>query len=995
MSANDKFGLGYGDYRYGSILSDENEVLQSVFMNKASDLEDTPVSDRFVNEMHATSADESDSKPSEYASCKSDSNVETSTSMPEPVENASKVVCEPKVWTDAPIIEEHKSDSDNDSVSNVQEDKEKPSFAFTDSVKHAKTSREILKNQAQLITVLKLRSRIEMVTLERVWDMLSLEKHAFKDLTSSKQTALGKDISNLLMAGRLPKTTLPTSTMASTIIYLATNQKFNFSRYILLSLVKNIEAGVPFFMFPRFVQLLIDHWLGDMSHHKDIYDNPSLTKKVFTNMKRVGIGFSGIVTPLFDNMLVLAAKEVERIEKLKGRVDRLEEENRVLKELHIVHSKVDTAAPVVEREKSFKQDVNDEEPAKVEEVLEVVTAAKLITEVVTTAGATTTTETTKVSVPRRRTDVFIQDPKETTSIVVVHSEVQSKDKGKGILIEEPKLLKGQAHIKQDEAFPRQLEAELNAYINWNAVIKQVKRSKRLNDAVMKNKQKMDEEAEELKSHLQIVSNDDDDVYIEATPLAPKIPIVDYKIHLERNKPYFKIIRADGNHMLFLSFNTLLKNFDREDLESLWKLVKERFEKTERKNYTDEYLLKTLKKMFEQPDVEAIMWRDQKGRYGLAKRYPLTHFTLEQMLNSVRLEVEEESEMSLELLSVCGSIPKIRPECVWFGPPRPFKVGWHNSSKVWRSGTGRSLGPSAAISELFKRVRSVPDLLRIVSSGLSRVPRNNPPYTPLRVCFPDEGEPYLASDTRDVKLVRDLHTTNVDQLHAYLGQHEFHVNEVSPTNNQLRNLPNRQQQATINNERVTLQPIQGRHTYLSSGTLRTYTSRASGNNSRKQRTVICYNCKGEGHMSKQCTKSKRKKDESWFKDKVLLVQAQANGQILHKEELAFLADPGIVESQPTQTVITHNAAYQADDLDAYNSDYDEINPAKVALMAHLSHYGSDDLIEVHNHDNVNHNLFNQAMQVMPFSEQLDIINQSKTKITSDSNIIPYSQYVSES
>nr|GEW48924.1 hypothetical protein [Tanacetum cinerariifolium] len=100
--------------------------------------------------------------------------------------------------------------------------------------------------------------------------------------------------------------------------------------------------------------------------------------------------------------------------------------------------------------------------------------------------------------------------------------------------------------------------------------------------------------------------------------------------------------------------------------------------------------------------------------------------------------------------------------------------------------------------------------------------------------------------------------------------------------------------------------------------------------------------GEGHMSKQCTKPKRKRDDSWFKDKVLLVQAQANGQILDEEELAFLADPRIVEGQATQTVITHNAAYQADNLDAYESDCDELNTAKVSLMANLSHYGSDAL-----------------------------------------------------
>ncbi|GJS55364.1 retrovirus-related pol polyprotein from transposon TNT 1-94 [Tanacetum coccineum] len=177
--------------------------------------------------------------------------------------------------------------------------------------------------------------------------------------------------------------------------------------------------------------------------------------------------------------------------------------------------------------------------------------------------------------------------------------------------------------------------------------------------------------------------------------------------------------------------------------------------------------------------------------------------------------------------------------------------------------------------------------------------------------------------------------------------------------------------------------------------KTYTPGASGSNSGKQRTVICYNCKGEGHMSKQCTKPKRKQDDSWFKDKVLLVQAQANGQILHEEELAFLADPGIAEGQATQTVITHNAAYQADDLDAYDSDCDELNTAKIALMANLSHYGSDALAEVNNHDNVDNNLMNQVVQAMPSSEQSSVVNNSETEITSDSNIIPYSQYVKES
>ncbi|GJR41031.1 retrovirus-related pol polyprotein from transposon TNT 1-94 [Tanacetum coccineum] len=254
--------------------------------------------------------------------------------------------------------------------------------------------------------------------------------------------------------------------------------------------------------------------------------------------------------------------------------------------------------------------------------------------------------------------------------------------------------------------------------------------------------------------------------------------------------------------------------------------------------------------------------------------------------------------------------------------------------------------------------------------------------------------YYMMNLINVKLVKDLHTTNIDQLHAYLGQNEFHANEVRLMHELLSNLV--RSIDAINHMMSFLSAVVTSRYPTTNNQLRnsTYTPGASGSNSGKQRTVICYNCKGEGHMSKQCTKPKRKRDDSWFKDKVLLVQAQANGQILHEEELAFLADPGIAEGQATQTVITHNAAYQADDLDAYDSDCDELNTAKVALMANLSHYGSDVLAEVHNPDNMDNNMINQDVQARPSSEQSSVVNHSETEITSDSNIIPYSQYVKE-
>ncbi|GJX97256.1 integrase, catalytic region, zinc finger, CCHC-type containing protein [Tanacetum coccineum] len=245
-------------------------------------------------------------------------------------------------------------------------------------------------------------------------------------------------------------------------------------------------------------------------------------------------------------------------------------------------------------------------------------------------------------------------------------------------------------------------------------------------------------------------------------------------------------------------------------------------------------------------------------------------------------------------------------------------------------------------------------------------------------LPDEWSKFVT----DVKLVKDLHTTNVDQLHAHLEQHERHANEV-----RLMHERNFQSLALVASLQITLSPYQSIKNVTKNSTsttsfnisistvwlpfIMTYTPRASGNNSGKQRMVICYNCKGEGHMSRQCTKPKRKRDDSWFKEKVLLVQAQAHGQILNEEELAFLADPDIPEGQSTQTVITHNAAYQADDLDAYDSDCDELNLPK---LLHGEFYSS---------------------MVMPSSQQLNVVNHSETEITSDSNIIPYSQYVIES
>ncbi|GKC56707.1 hypothetical protein Tco_1084305 [Tanacetum coccineum] len=264
---------------------------------------------------------------------------------------------------------------------------------------------------------------------------------------------------------------------------------------------------------------------------------------------------------------------------------------------------------------------------------------------------------------------------------------------------------------------------------------------------------------------------------------------------------------------------------------------------------------------------------------------------------------------------------------------------------------------------------------------------------------------------DVKLVRDLHTTNIDQLHAYLGQHEFHANEVRVMHehnsdplalvatHQMTQSPYQTHQNSYQNTQFQPQvsPYQSPQ-YGSPYQSQQYSTHQSSTPlsitypSNDYQSSIHHNVYSPSTFIPQLECAPTVNQQSEFSQPD---SAQASGQILHDDELAFLADPGVAEAQATQTVITHNAVYQADDLDAYDSDCYELNTAKVALMVNLSHYSSDAIAEVHNHDNVNNNMINQVVQAMPSSKQSNVVNHSETEITIDSNIIPYSQYVIES
>nr|GEU90796.1 hypothetical protein [Tanacetum cinerariifolium] len=358
------------------------------------------------------------------------------------------------------------------------------------------------------------------------------------------------------------------------------------------------------------------------------------------------------------------------ITKLKMRVKKLEKGNRVnvlkLQRLKRVGTsqRVDTSKDTVMDDESNQgriidemgKDDDEDEPAEVQEVVDVVTTAKLITEVVTAAIETVTAATiivapvrVVVAPSRRRKGVVIRDSKKNQLHLQSYLLIPNQRiKAKGLLIDHVKHkdkedpVVQRYHVMkrkpQTEAQARNnmimylknvagfrldyfkgmsyvdirliFEVKFNSNVDFLLKIKEQMEEEEsralqsINETLAQKaakRRKLNEEVEDLKRHLEIMPDEDDDVYTEATPLARKVPVMDYEIINLNNKPYYKIIQADGTHQLYIRFLTLLKNLDREDLEALWSLVKERFSTSKPKNFFVDFLLTTLGAMFEEPD----------------------------------------------------------------------------------------------------------------------------------------------------------------------------------------------------------------------------------------------------------------------------------------------------------------------------------------------------------------------------------------------------------
>nr|GEX57070.1 hypothetical protein [Tanacetum cinerariifolium] len=381
------------------------------------------------------------------------------------------------------------------------------------------------------------------------------------------------------------------------------------------------------------------------------------------------------------------------IKKLKRRVKKLERRNKV-RVLKLRRLQKDDDV-VLKDDKEVVDAVKDEDETKaaeVQEVVDVVTTAKLITKVVTAANEIVTAASAIITaaeaqVPAATTAVTVTA--ESTTSTIIPAETKSKDKGKGILVEEPKPLKKKQQIEQDEQYARELQAELNKNIDWDEAIDHVKKKAKKDPAVKKYqvlKRKLQTEGQARKNMIVYLKNvisfkmdyfkgmsyDDIRPIFEAkfnsnvafllktkeqikedenralqklneTPAesshstCSKGPVVDYQTIELNNKPYYKIIRADDTYQFYVSF---LEMFEKPDIHA--QICKTR------RNVHGPAKVKGWK-LLESCGVQIITFTSTQLIFLVERKYPLARFTLDQMLNAVKVEVGEESELSLELL----------------------------------------------------------------------------------------------------------------------------------------------------------------------------------------------------------------------------------------------------------------------------------------------------------------------------------------------------------
>ncbi|GJX23700.1 retrovirus-related pol polyprotein from transposon TNT 1-94 [Tanacetum coccineum] len=327
--------------------------------------------------------------------------------------------------------------------------------------------------------------------------------------------------------------------------------------------------------------------------------------------------------------------------------------------------------------------------------------------------------------------------------------------------------------------------------------------------------------------------------------------------------------------------------------------------------------------------------------------------------------------------------------------------------------GTMMLPGENINEYYVRFHKLVNDMRNIRMTMPNIQLNSK--------FVNNMSPEWDRFVTAVKLNKGLKETNHEQLYAYLKQHEKHaaqdrliIERITPSTND----PLAFVSTTIQDGQIVVQNVQGRqnqnqrHFARGNGAagFGGMQNRAGNANAGQGKPVKCYNCNGVGHIARNCTQPKRPQNSDYFKDKMLLMQAQENGAVLDEEELLFLAGEqgntfdADVDNQPVQDLaLNEDNIFQADECDAFDSDVDDEPTAQTIFMANLSSAGSANpqagpsnasiLSEVHTLENaIDHSVTNQNEHEIHNEVQQSNVIDSTSVHMGNSNVIPYEQYL---
>nr|GEW84307.1 hypothetical protein [Tanacetum cinerariifolium] len=420
----------------------------------------------------------------------------------------------------------------------------------------------------------------------------------------------------------------------------------------------NMDNPSKFRMYPWFLHVIINTQVDDLTCHNTKYTSPALTPKVFTNMRRVGKGFSGVETPLFASMLVAIEEGEEVKEQPRGCIQIGEKIEKINADEDItlvdVETQVDMDAELQGRidqdVSAATKDVSATEPTVFDDEEVTMTMAQTLIKMKPEKAKLIDEQIAKRLHDDKIEKTAARDKKEKDDLERAQKSILTISGSTNLKRKPVSIAQARKNMIIDLKNMAWYKMEHFRGMTYDKVRPIFEREYKKVQTLFKPDKDVEEPSKKRVAEEKLLQESDEDVQnmleiilvpkFKVEALYVKYPIIDWEIYSESSRSYWKIIKVGGITEAYQSFEDMLKGFDKEDLVALWNLVKEKISSAVPNATLDEsnlwnrrlghIYLKTMNKLVKEKD------------------YPLLNGVMTLML-SAKLQVEKDSEMARDLV----------------------------------------------------------------------------------------------------------------------------------------------------------------------------------------------------------------------------------------------------------------------------------------------------------------------------------------------------------